>query len=41
LGAEVVRVIRKSGKWSPAIQGGRYVKSLKKQPFIICFAVEE
>ena len=41
LGAEAVRVIRKSGKWSPAMQGGCYVKSLKKQPFIICLAVEE
>jgi protein TonB len=38
---EVMRVIRKSGKWTPAMQGGRYVKSLKKQPIIICFAVEE
>ncbi len=41
LGAEAVRVIRKSGKWTPAVQGGRCVRSLKKQPFIICFAIEE
>ena len=39
--AEAVRVIKKSGKWAPAVQNGRYVKSLKKQPFIICFEVEE
>ncbi|HEX6426863.1 MAG TPA: TonB family protein [Niastella sp.] len=37
LGAEAVRVIKKSGKWTPAVQGGRYVRSLKKQPFMICF----
>ena len=41
LGAEAVRVIKKSGKWTPAIRGGRYVKSFKKQPFVICFEVEE
>jgi protein TonB len=29
---EAVRVIKKSGKWSPAIQNGRQVKSYKKQP---------
>ena len=29
---EVVRVIRKSGKWVPAVQNGRYVKSYKQQP---------
>jgi protein TonB len=39
--AEVMRVIRKSGKWTPAMQGGHYIKSLKKQPFMICLAVEE
>ncbi|MBO9200473.1 MULTISPECIES: energy transducer TonB [Niastella] len=38
---EVVRVIKKSGRWTPAIQNGRYVKSLKKQPFIICIKAEE
>ena len=39
--AEAVRVIKKSGKWTPAIQNGRVVKSLKKQPFVICFEEEE
>ena len=29
---EAVRVIRKSGKWTPAQQNGRYVKSYKQQP---------
>jgi protein TonB len=29
---EAVRVIKKSGKWTPAIQNGRQVKSYKKQP---------
>ena len=38
--AEAVRVIKKSGRWTPAVQGGRQVRSLKKQPFIICFATE-
>ena len=32
LRAEAVRVIRKSGKWTPAIQMGRNVKSYKRQP---------
>lgn len=32
LRAEAVRVIRKSGKWTPAVQNGRQVKSYKKQP---------
>ena len=32
LKAEAVRVIKKSGKWTPAIQNGRKVKSYKKQP---------
>jgi periplasmic protein TonB len=31
---EAVRVIKKSGKWTPAIQNGRQVKSYKKQPII-------
>ena len=35
LGAEMVRVIKKSGKWTPAVQGGRQVRSLKKQPICI------
>ncbi|GAO42642.1 energy transducer TonB [Flavihumibacter petaseus] len=30
--AESVRIIRKSGKWKPAIQNGRTVKSYKVQP---------
>jgi periplasmic protein TonB len=29
---EAVRVIKKSGKWEPAVQNGRKVKSYKKQP---------
>lgn len=29
---EVVRVIKKSGKWIPAVQNGRHVKSYKLQP---------
>ena len=40
LSAEAVRVIKKSGKWTPAIQNGRYVKSIKRQPFIICLEEE-
>lgn len=32
LHAEAVRVIQRSGKWTPAIQNGRNVKSYKKQP---------
>ncbi|WP_207512028.1 energy transducer TonB [Longitalea luteola] len=32
LQAEAIRVIRKSGKWTPAIQNGNKVKSYKKQP---------
>ncbi|ULQ58334.1 TonB family protein [Flavihumibacter rivuli] len=35
---EAVRVIKKSGKWTPAIQNGRQVKSYKKQP--ITFRLE-
>lgn len=31
---EAVRVIQKSGKWTPAIQNGRQVKSYKKQPIV-------
>jgi periplasmic protein TonB len=37
---EAVRVIKKSGRWTPAVQGGRQVKSLKKQPFVICLQTE-
>lgn len=40
LAAEAVRVIKKSGRWTPAVQGGRQVKSLRKQPFIIHFESE-
>jgi periplasmic protein TonB len=29
---EAIRVIKKSGKWTPAQQNGRYVKSYKRQP---------
>jgi len=32
LRAEAVRVIKKSGKWTPAIQNGRKVNSYKRQP---------
>lgn len=35
---EAVRVIKKSGKWEPAVQNGRKVKSYKKQP--ITFRLE-
>lgn len=31
---EAVRVIAKSGRWTPAIQNGRKVKSYKKQPVV-------
>lgn len=29
-----VKVIKKSGKWEPAIQNGRHVKSYKRQPIV-------
>jgi protein TonB len=29
---EAVRVIRKSGKWIPALQNGRYVRAIRRQP---------
>jgi protein TonB len=29
---EAIRVIKKSGKWTPALQNGKYVKSYKRQP---------
>jgi protein TonB len=32
LRAEAIRVIKKSGKWTPAIQNGHQVKSYKQQP---------
>jgi periplasmic protein TonB len=31
---EAIRVIRNSGRWTPAIQNGRQVKSYKKQPVV-------
>lgn len=37
---EAVRVIRKSGKWTPGVQNGRYVKSYKRQPVIFQIASE-
>jgi len=36
---EAMRVIKRSGKWTPAIQNGRSVKAYKKQP--ITFQVTE
>ena len=38
LRGEAARVIKKSGKWTPAVQNGRQVKSYKKQP--ITFKLE-
>lgn len=35
LWAEAVRVIKKSGKWTPAIQNGRQVASYKRQPIVV------
>ena len=35
---EAVRVIKKSGKWIPAIQNGRNVKSYKRQPVVFQIA---
>ena len=37
---EAERVIRRSGKWSAAIQNGRSVKSYKKQPIVFQLARE-
>ena len=31
---EAVRVIKKSGTWTPAVQNGRKVKSYKRQPIV-------
>ena len=39
LRSEAVRVIKKSGKWTPAIQNGQPVRSYKKQPII--FRIDE
>lgn len=35
LKGEAIRVIKKSGKWTPAIQNGRKVNSYKKQPIVV------
>lgn len=35
LRAEAVRVIKKSGKWTPAIQNGNKVNSYKRQPIVV------
>jgi periplasmic protein TonB len=32
---EAERVIKKSGKWEPAIQNGRKVSSYKSQPIVV------
>jgi protein TonB len=37
---EAERVIRKSGKWVPAVQNGRHVKAYRKQPVTFQPAVE-
>ncbi|MBS1947147.1 MAG: TonB family protein [Bacteroidetes bacterium] len=37
---EAVRVIKKSGRWTPAVQNGRQVKSYKKQPIVFKLASE-
>ena len=37
---EAIRVIKKSGKWEPAVQNGRKVKSYKKQPITFRLEVE-
>lgn len=37
---EAVRVIKKSGKWTPAVQNGRQVKSYKKQPIVFRLETE-
>jgi periplasmic protein TonB len=40
LKAEAVKVIRESGRWIPAIQNGRAVKSVKRQPIVVRFESE-
>ena len=37
---EAVRVIKKSGQWTPAVQNGRQVKSYKKQPIVFRLELE-
>jgi periplasmic protein TonB len=41
LRAESVRVIKKSGKWTPAVQNGHNVKSIQKQPIVYRIGDEE
>jgi protein TonB len=40
LRAEAIRVIKKSGKWTPAIQNGRQVKSFKRQQIVFRIEAE-
>jgi periplasmic protein TonB len=37
---EAVRVIKKSGKWVPAVQNGRKVRSYKNQPIVFAIGAE-
>jgi protein TonB len=37
---EAVRVLKKSGKWTPAQQNGRYVKAYRQQPITFQIAAE-
>ena len=37
--SEVMRIIRKSPKWAPALQNGRTVNAYRKQP--VTFQIEE
>ncbi|MBO9619103.1 MAG: TonB family protein [Niabella sp.] len=39
MGEEAMRVIKKSGKWKPAVQNGRQVKAYRKQP--ITFSIQD
>jgi hypothetical protein len=39
MGVEAMRVIKKTPKWTPAIQNGRYVEAYRRQP--ITFIIEE
>jgi periplasmic protein TonB len=38
---EAVRVIKLSGKWVPAMQNGRFVRSYKKQPLVFKLEVSK
>jgi protein TonB len=40
LWAEAVRVIKKSGRWTPAVQNGRHVASYKRQPIVVTLSEE-